>query len=401
MKKTVAFLVAASLCSAYSALSHEAIVDSLWLSHIRPLLLKKYPQATPDELQEAHAYAYGGCQIQDMGYFPFSSHAFSDLTHYVRSGDFVVALMADAETLDEYAFALGALAHYTADHTAHPTINHETAVIYPKLKAKFGPVVTYEDNPADHLKVEFGFDVVQVSRGLYAPNHYHDFIGFKVAKPVLERAFKDTYGVDLKDVFSTLDLGIGTYRFTMGRLIPEMTRVAWDSKRSDIQKLAPGITRSKFVYALPSKQYHKEWSQSYKGPGPWTKFLAFIFRAIPTVGPFRVLSFKPVPASAETNFLKSFDETAAAYRTELTNAGRGPLKLVNYNLDTGKLVKPGEYKLADKSYAYLLEKLAGKEVPPELRKNIADFYAQADRATLSPKTTAELDRLRQMNADKP
>ena len=395
--KRVLFVLTASLCSAYSALSHEAIIDSVWQSHIQPVLLKKFPNATPDELKEAHAYVYGGCQIQDMGYFPFASHAFSDFTHYIRSGDFVTAMLRDALTLDEYAFALGALAHYTADRTAHPTINRATAMIYPKLQHKYGPVVTYEDNPADHLKVEFSFDVVQVARGLYAPDNYHDFIGFQVSKPALESAFKDTYGIDLKEIFGTLDLGIGTYRFTMGKLIPEMTKVAWDSKRSDIQKLSPGLTRAKFVYSMPRRQYRKEWATGYKEPGLWTRFLAFIFRAIPTLGPFKVLSFKPVPDRAERDFLRSFEETVAAYRNELNNERQGTLKIANYNLDTGAPVKPGEYKLADKSYALLLDKLAGHETTPNLRKNILDFFAQADRAAFSEKTLSELDQLRHAN----
>lgn len=398
MKRAAILFAIACTCQAYSALSHEAIIDSLWQSHIRPLLLARFPNATPDDLKEAHAYVYGGCQIQDMGYFPFASHTFSDFTHYVRSGDFVAALLKDAQTLDEYAFALGALAHYTADRTAHPAINRSTAMIYPKLRKKYGPVVTYEDNPADHLKVEFSFDVVQVARGLYAPDNYHDFIGFQVSKPALERAFRDTYGLDLKEIFGTLDLGIGTYRFAMGKAIPEMTKVAWNSKRSDIEKLSPGITRSKFVYALPRRQYRKYWDKNYKRPGLLIRIYAFLFRLIPTVGPFKVLSFKPVPNAAERAFLQSFDETVAAYRTALEEERRHALKLANWNLDTGKAVVPGEYKLADKSYASLAEKLAGREVAPELRKNVLEFFRRANRAEFSAKTLAGVDAL--MAADK-
>ncbi len=371
MRRAAAFLIAASIAQAYSALSHEAIIDSVWKSHIRPLLLHKFPNATEEELKEAHAYVYGGCQIQDMGYFPFASHQFSDFTHYIRSGDFVMAMLRDAMTLDEYAFAIGALAHYTADRTAHPAINHSVGLVYPKL----GPNPTYEDNPGDHLKVEFSFDVIQVARGLYAPDNYHDFIGFKVAKPVLERAFTDTYGIELKEIFSNLDLGIGTYRFSMGSVIPQMTKVAWQSKRSDIEKLSPNITRNKFVYSLPRKQFNKQWDGEYHKPGLWTRFLALIFRAVPTVGPFRVLSFKPVPAEAEREFLHSFDETVRTYRAELTAERQGTLHLANVNLDTGKPVKAGEYRLADKSYEALREKLKDRDVAPALQKNISDYFA--------------------------
>ncbi|SRR5579883_234160 len=393
MKRAAAFLITASFCSAYSALSHEAIIDSVWKSHIERLLRQKYPGATPEQLKEARSYAYGGSQIQDLGYFPFSSHDFSDFTHYVRSGDFVMSMLRDAANLDEYAFALGALAHYTADHVAHPAINRSVGLVYPKLRRKYGDP-TYEDNPADHLKVEFSFDVVQVARGLYASDNYHDFIGFNVAKPVLQRAFKDTYGIEIGDVFSNLDLGIGTYRFAMGSVIPEMTKVAWESKRDDIEKISPGITQSRFVYSLPRGSYQKQWDGKYKKPGPWTRFLAFIFRAIPTVGPFRVLSFKPVPDEAERNFLRSFDQVVAAYRAELAAEGNGTLRLADYNLDTGKLARAGEYRLADKAYAKLVEKLKGIPADPQLKKNVLDFFASGNDVHFSKKTREAVERLK-------
>jgi hypothetical protein len=95
----------------YSVLTHEAIVDLLWADHIKKLLLKRFPDATDDQLREAHAYAYGGSVIQDMGYYPFGNKEFSNLVHYVRSGDFVIALLHDAGDINEYAFALGALSH--------------------------------------------------------------------------------------------------------------------------------------------------------------------------------------------------------------------------------------------------------------------------------------------------
>jgi hypothetical protein len=78
-----------------------------------------YPGATEEDLLEAHSYAYGGCIIQDMGYYPFGNHLFTDFTHYVRAGDFIKELLDQAQNLNEYAFALGALAHYSADTFGH------------------------------------------------------------------------------------------------------------------------------------------------------------------------------------------------------------------------------------------------------------------------------------------
>src|SRR5438309_3943883 len=223
------FVLFCGMCrpsAAYSVLTHEQIVDLLWSDQITPLLLAKYPGTTPEQLRMAHAYAYGGCLIQDMGYYPFGNRDFSDLVHYVRSGDFVAALLSEASDVNEYAFALGALSHYAADITGHPMVNAAVAQEFPKLRLKYGPTVTFEQDPKAHIQTEFGFDVVQVAKQRYTGDRYHDFIGFQVAKPVLERAFRKTYGVELKDMFADLDLSIGSFRHSISSIIPEMTRVA-------------------------------------------------------------------------------------------------------------------------------------------------------------------------------
>ena len=196
--------------AAYAVLAHEAIIDSVWDTNIRPLLLKRFPDATAEELKEAHGYAYGGAIIQDMGYYPHGSFFFSDLTHYVRSGDFVLALLHDSKDLDGYAFALGALAHYASDNEGHPIgTNRAVPLLYPKLKTKYGDSVTYEEDKLAHVKTEFGFDVLEVARGRYAPDTYHDFIGFGVSVPLLEQAFQETYGLDLKTVLINEDEVLG------------------------------------------------------------------------------------------------------------------------------------------------------------------------------------------------
>jgi hypothetical protein len=188
-------LCSASSASGYSVLTHEAIIDSTWDSAIRPLLLKRFPLATAEELTHAHAYAYGGCIIQDLGYYPFGGKFFSDLTHYVRSGDFILNLIRDSQDINEYAFAFGALSHYAADNNGHSmAVNRAVPLFYPKLGVKFGTLVTYADDPFSHSKTEFAFDVFQAAKGRYASAAYKSFIGFEVAKPLLERAFEDNRG---------------------------------------------------------------------------------------------------------------------------------------------------------------------------------------------------------------
>ena len=365
---------------AYSVLTHEAIIDLSWQQNLRPLLLQRFPQATDDQLREAHAYAYGGAIIQDMGYYPFGSKFFSDLVHYTRSGDFVLALLQDAQEsqdLNDYAFALGALAHYAADNLGHPVaVNRTVPMVYPKLRAKFGPEITYEDNPAAHLKTEFGFDVIEVARGKYANDAYHDFIGFKVAKPLLERAFEQTYCVPLESLFTDLDLALGTYRFSVSQAIPEMTKAAWAAKKKDIQTLQTGMTRRKYLYRLSVPAYQKDWDDKYQQPGWWARFLAFLFRLIPKVGPFNAFSFKVPPPAAEKMFVASMDDTLQRYNQLLANEGENRLQLPNQNFDTGRPTRLGDYRLADDTYAKLLERFDGhlNDVSPAMRANLLMFY---------------------------
>ena len=367
---------------AYSVLTHEAIIDSAWPGELRPLLLKRFPNATDDQLREAHAYAYGGAIIQDMGYYPFGSKFFSDLVHYTRSGDFVLALLKDAQEsadLNDYAFALGALAHYAADNLGHPiAVNRTVPLVYPKLRTKFGPEVTYEDDPGAHLKTEFGFDVIEVARGQYANEAYHDFIGFKVAKPLLERAFEETYCIPLKDQFTSLDLALGTYRFSVSQAIPEMTKAAWAAKKKDIQSLQAGMTRRRYVYRIKIAAYQKDFDNQYKRPGLGARFLAFLFHLLPKIGPFKAFAFKVPPPAAETMFLKSLDDTVRDYKNLLASAGENSLQLPNQNFDTGKPTRLGEYHLADETYAKLVERLkqAKVAVSAPLQANIDAFYGR-------------------------
>src|SRR5690349_6372448 len=280
----------------YSILTHEEIVDLLWADQIKPLLQQKFPAATEEELRKAHAYAYGGCLVQDMGYYPFGNKMFSDLVHYVRSGDFVEALLAESTDINEYAFSLGAMAHYAADIVGHPVVNAAVGREFPELRKKYGPIVTYAQDHKAHIRTEFGFDVVQVAKQRYTSDSYHDFIGFEVAKPVLERAFLKTYGVKLSDIFANLDLSIGSFRWSVSRAIPEMTRVALLTKKDEMVNENPSFTKKKFLYNLSRSEYEKAWGKRYQKPGFGARLLAIIFKIIPKFGPFKTIDFKmPYP----------------------------------------------------------------------------------------------------------
>ncbi len=375
------FLTAPSF--AYSVLTHEEIIDLLWLDQIRPLLLKRFPGLTDEQIKEAHAYAYGGAVIQDLGYYPFGSKEFSDLAHYVRTGDFVRELLRESADVNEYAFALGALAHYSSDITGHPAVNRSVAIEYPKLRAKYGKSVTYAEDKTAHLKTEFGFDMVQVAKNRYAPQQYHDFIGFQVSKPLLERVFPVVYGVQLKDVLTHEDLAIGSYRWAVSRLIPQMTKVALATHKKDMMREQPDFAKRKFLYHLRRSDYEKEWGKEYSRPGVGTRILAFFFRLIPKIGPFKGLAFNNPTAQTEDLYFKSIDATVDQYRIFLRSVGANSLALANCDLDSGKVTKLGEYSLADSSYAKLLQQLSERkfdDIPTDLRHNILDFYSDSPPA---------------------
>src|SRR6266704_2047185 len=252
---------------AYAVLSHEAIIDAVWETHVKPLLLKKFPRATEEDLSRAQAYAYGGAIIQDMGYYPYGSPFFSVLTHYIRSGDFILALLRDAKDLHEYAFAIGALAHYAADNDGHRIgINKAVPILYPSLRKKYGDSVSYADNRLAHVKTEFGFDVLEIARERYAPDSYHDFIGFEVPRPVLDRAFLETYGLELKDVLVNEEKALNSYRRDVSKLIPKATRIAWHLKQDEIKDDIPDATKKKFLFNLSRTNYEQG---ENTGPGKY------------------------------------------------------------------------------------------------------------------------------------
>ena len=356
---TVAVLVLAPRgAGAYSVLAHESNIDALWDSHIRPLLLAKYPRTSATALLEARAYAYGGSTIQDLGYFPFGSRFFTNLLHYVKTGDFVEAMLRDAHDVNELAFAIGALCHYASDSEGHAiAVNRAVPMMYPKLRAKYGGSVPYDEAPKQHIMVEFAFDVLLVANGGYKLEAYHDLIGFKVAKPLLERAFKETYGLEMKDLFLSEDLAIGTYRRAVASMIPEMTKVAWEKKQEQIQQVTPGAVRDRFVFSLPRTAYEQEYGKDYRKPGIFARIIGALYAILPKIGPFRPLAFKVPPPEAERLFLDSLTRTRGRYRATLESLRRDRLDLANLNLDTGKPSAPGDYPLADETMRELQKRI--------------------------------------------
>jgi len=384
-------LITGGGASGYSVLTHEEIVDLVWASELSPLLLKRFPALTEDQLKEAHGYAYGGAVIQDLGYYPFGSVEFSNLVHYVRSGDFVRELLLQSQDVNEYAFALGALSHYAADIAGHPAVNQAVSIQYPKLRAKYGNSVRFAEDHTAHLKTEFGFDMVQVAKNRYASQQYHGFIGFQVSKPLLERTFPVVYGVELKDVLSHEDLAVGSYRFAVSRMIPEMTKVALRTHKKDLMRETPNFAKRRFLYRLSRSDYEKDWGKDYKKDGFKTRLFSLLLRYMPKIGPFKALAFNNPTAQTEDLYFKSINKTVDQYRLFLSQVGADSLKLANSDFDTGRETKAAEYSLTDESYARLLSELARRKfdlTSPDLRLNILAFYSDLSAPLETKKDSA-------------
>ncbi len=402
-------LAFASLGNAYSVLSHEAVIDALWTTGLRQALLARFPQATAEQLKEAHSYAYGGAVMQDMGYYPNGNGYFSDLTHYVRTADFIEALIADSRSLNEYAFALGALSHYAADSIGHGMgTNVGEPLLYTKLARKYGNIITYEDNPYDHLRTEYGFDVAQVAQGNYAPGAYHDFIGFNVAKELLQRAFRETYGFELSQMVNDFDKAVGSYRHALSTLIPLFTRVAWAEHQGEIRKSHMGMTKRRFLYTMSRSSYQREWGKDYDRPTFLDRLVAFLVKILPPIGELKVLKFKPLTPNVERILMKSFNAATPEYREQIGQVRRHNLHLENLNFDLGVVAGPGQYRLQDQTYAYWLlqlDKNNYSELTPQISQNILTFYRDLNAPIATRKkpkqwrkVLTELDALRTKTA---
>lgn len=391
MSLKLALLASAILLAApavaVSVLSHEEMIDTAWQTEILPLLTARFPDATPEQLKHAHSFAYGGSVIQDVGYYPLGNKFYTNLLHYVRSGDFIRFLLRDARDINEYAFALGALSHYAADSWGHASVNRAEPILYPRLRRKYGNWVTYEDNHDAHLRTEFSFDVLEVAKHRYNGQQYHDFIGFDVSEDLLEHAFQDTYGITMDELLHYDDLTLETFRFAVGKVIPEMTEVALATNRPKVSHEHPDKAKKEFLYHLSRADYEKQFGNKYRRPGIFARILGFLIKLLP-FGPAKVLGYRNPTPQAEDYYFRSMDEAMDQYRLLLHEVKAGHLELPNRNFDTGSPTRLGEYALCDQTYAELLRHLAKRhfrDTNPALTSNIVNFFGDAPRPAKSMK----------------
>jgi hypothetical protein len=398
-------LVCSQPTRAYSVLTHEAIIDLTWADSIQPLLLRRFPTLTPAQLQDAHAYAYGGCVIQDLGYYPFGKPLFSDLLHYVRTGDFVRALFRDSKNANDVAFAIGALSHYLGDTIGHPdAVNLSVGKEFPALAAKYGPNVNYAEGEHQHVRAEFAFDIDQVANHRLAPEHYLSHIGFAVPVPLLTRAFYDTYGLDLGKVLGHRSPTLYGYRFAVRTLIPRVAYAETLLYRKRLPPDSPSPALDELNQEVAALAAADNWNAYRRHAGLGTHLLAGLIFILPKVGPLSDLSLRGPTPAAEQDFVNSVVKTTAALRQILANAsstaGSGEQAIPNRDLDTGDGIHPGNYRLCDLTFAGLLDNIArtpSTPIPFGIKRDLLAFFADPGQATylkakpaLFARMTAEL-----------
>jgi hypothetical protein len=390
--RTVAFLallLTATPAIPYSVQSHQELIDLAWKQSIRPILLKHYPSLTEAQLQEAHAYAYGGCAIQDFGYYPFGNAFFSDLTHYVRSGDFVLSLLSNAHTANELAFAIGSLSHYIGDSIGHSAaVNLSVPVEFPKLKMRYGANVNYAQDPHAHIQTEFAFDINQLSKRRFAPSAYVKFVGLEVPRALLRKAFFETYGLNLPDIIGTKETSIRVYRYAAHRFLPNIARAETLLHKKDFPADTPSPDLDDLAKDLLQASADNNWEAFRKKPGVTSHLYAGFLFILPKVGTLKLLAIKGPNQQTEELYIKSLNRSIKVLRFVLTNFDRIEHLLPNRDLDTGLVVKPGGYPLTDRTYAELLDMITrhpDKVIPNQLKHDLLAYYADPQAPIITKK----------------
>jgi hypothetical protein len=387
----------AGVLRAYSVFSHQELIDLTWKELLQPLILKRFPRTTQAELQEAHAYAYGGCTIQDLGYYPFANEFFSDLTHYVRSGDFIANLIRDARNANDYAFALGALSHYVGDSIGHhDAVNPATALAFPKVAKKYGPAVTYDENPHAHVRTEFAFDIDQLSEQRFAPGAYLRFIGLRIPYGQLGQAFEETYSLRIREILGPRRPTIRSYRTSVRSFLPRIAHAETVIHRNDFPPDIANNSLQIFLDHIARADFQPVWNRYRRKPGIRTRLLAVLIVVLPKVGVLSELAIKiPTPDTQDlfvTSMNHSFDMYAGLLR-QLAAAPNGLTQqlIPNVDLDTGEKSGPGAYALTDKTYARLLHQITtdpGHSISSDLKQDILDFYSDT-KAPIATKKNAK------------
>ncbi len=368
---------------AYAVLTHEQIIDLTWADAIQPLLLRRYPNLTPAQLREAHAYAYGGCVIQDLGYYPFGKPMFSQLLHYVRTGDFIRALFRDAKNPDDVAFAIGALSHYLGDTIGHAeAINLAVGTEFPALAAKFGPNVNYAEGPHQHVRAEFAFDIDEIAKHRLAPEAYLNHVGFAIPVPLLTRAFYDTYGLDLANVLGHHRPTLYDYRYTVRTLLPRVAYAETLLHRKDMPPDTPSPALDSLKQQIATLAVQDHWARYRGHAGLGTHLLASIIFILPKVGPLSELSLRSPTAQTQQDYVNSLVHTLDVYRQMLAHATTTS-GITNLDLDTGYAIRPGTYRLCDLTYADLLHQVTSAPstpIPFGLKRDLLAYFADPQKA---------------------
>ena len=392
------FLLASRPAVAYSLLTHEQLIDLTWQGSIAPLLRQRYPGLTAAELERARAYAYGGCAIQDIGYYPFGDAFFSELTHYVRTGDFIASLFRNAHNANELAFAIGALSHYIGDSVGHSeATNRAVPMEFPQLGSKFGPVVTYAEDKSAHVQTEFAFDINEIAHQRLAPAQYLRHIGLNVPTAQLAAAFHETYG--LGDDFSKTRserINVRGYRFAVRSFFPRIAYAVTLLHRKQMPADSGSAEFQKMDREFLRVANEENWAAYRRKAGIGTHVMAGFIYILPKIGPLRLVAIKGPTVVTEEDYVRSVNRSTSALAVALARFGGPKPGLENRDLDTGAITKPGGYKLTDQTYAELLHRLVSNTsliISSDVKADIESFYGDPNAPIATKMDAAEWARV--------
>jgi len=376
------FLLPPQSAVGYSVLTHEQIIDLTWADSIQPLLLRRFPTLTPAQLREAEAYAYGGCLIQDLGYYPFSKPGFSNLLHYVRTGDFIRSLFRESKTPDDVAFSIGALSHYLGDTIGHPdAINLAVGQEFPELAQKYGKNVNYAEGPHQHVRAEFAFDIDEITKHRMPPERYLNRIGFAVPVPLLTRAFYDTYGLDITKVLQKEHPNLHGYRYSVRSLLPRVAYAEILLHRNQFAADVPSPALDTYSQDIARLSAASNWPAYRRQAGIGTHLLAGFIFILPKFGALSDLKIQIPTKAAKQDYINSVVKTTARMRDVLAHATTSD-GLPNLDLDTGLEVFPGTYSLEDYTYADLLHAVTSTPstpVPFGIKRDLLAYFSDLDK----------------------
>jgi len=216
--------------------------------HINALLLKKIPAGKPRRIEQAQAYAYGGAIIQDSWLLPIRQplfkrpHAFTSAAAISSK-----ALLARRQGCPRVRFSPSVRSRITLRTTtviaSAPT--EPFPICYRPPEEIRRQRFVLRTTGWRHVKTDL-VSTSTKSAERYAPDSYHDFIGFEVSRPVFEQAFRETYALSER-VLCERKTKFSSYRHDVSSI---QSHASPGTSRKTIKDDIQNATKRKFLFNL-------------------------------------------------------------------------------------------------------------------------------------------------------